>query len=412
MIIARLLLIVRDNVTTHPSLRLYKPQSCFLESDLMIIARLLLIVRDNVTTHPSLRLYKPQSCCLESDPMIIARLLLIVRDNVTTHPSLRLYKPQSCCLESDPMIIARLLLIVRDNVTTHHSLRLYKPQSCCLESDPMIIARLLLIVRDNVTTHPSLRLYKPHQSCFLESDPMTIARLLKAVLHNRSTSPLVSVQQNNANIYPIHCIYSGCRSRKNTLQSFVTMDLHSYFGVASSSKSVFASVGSSEDDSQSSDVESLGPNPPLKKHCSAKSKKSTQRNYNKKWEKDFLWLEYDHKSRSILRSVESRSLSHLKKTGGAWITKPFKNWKRVVEKVRAHSTSDSYIKHCEAELLAARARKEGSFIIQQLQIIGEQERMVSMRFFFVPIFLHGSTFLTLLILINWLIWSCPVVVKI
>ena len=114
----------------------------------------------------------------------------------------------------------------------------------------------LLIVRDNVTTHPSLRLYRPH-----------IARLLTAVLHNRSTSPLVSVynvlvQQSNASIYPIHCIYSSCNSRKNTLQSFVTMDLHSYFGVASSSKSVFASIGSSEDDSQSSDVESIEPHPP------------------------------------------------------------------------------------------------------------------------------------------------------
>ena len=59
---------------------------------------------------------------------------------------------------------------------------------------------------------------------------MIIARFLKAVLHTRSTSPLVSaynvfVQQSNANIYPIHCVYSGCDSRKNTLQSFVTMDL-------------------------------------------------------------------------------------------------------------------------------------------------------------------------------------------
>ena len=66
------------------------------------------------------------------------------------------------------------------------------------------------------------------------------------------------------------------------------MDLHSYFGVASSSKSVSASVGSSEDDSQSSDVESLEPHPP-KKHCSAKSKEiSTQRKCNKKWKKGFL----------------------------------------------------------------------------------------------------------------------------
>ena len=77
----------------------------------------------------------------------------------------------------------------------------------------------------------------------------------------------------------------------------------------------------------------------------------------------------------FVRYVESRSHSHLKKTGGAWITKPFKNWKKAVEKMRAHPKSDSHIKHTEAELLAARARKEESSIIQQPQIIGEQERI-------------------------------------
>ena len=158
---------------------------------------------------------------------------------------------------------------------------------------------------------------------------MIIARLLQAVLHHRSTSPLVSVynvfvQQNHASIYPIHCIYSSCDSRKNTLQYFVAMDIH--FGIASSSKSVSASVGSSEDDSQSSDVESLEPHPP-KKHCSVKSKEiSTQRKYNKKWGKDFLWLEYDHNYQGafckVCRKQEPQSLQ---KTGGAWITKPFKN---------------------------------------------------------------------------------------
>ena len=59
----------------------------------------------------------------------------------------------------------------------------------------------------------------------------------------------------------------------------------------------------------------------------------------------------------VCRKQEPQSLQ---KTGGAWITKPFKNWKRAVEKLRAHSKSDSHIKHCEAELLAARARKEES----------------------------------------------------
>ena len=71
-------------------------------------------------------------------------------------------------------------------------------------------------------------------------------------------------------------------------------------------------VGSNEDDSQSSGVESLEPHPP-KKHCSAKSKKiSTQRKYNKKWEKDFLWLEYDHNYQEafckVCRKQEPQSL--------------------------------------------------------------------------------------------------------
>ena len=44
---------------------LWEEKNCFCTSSTKC-------VRDNVTTHPSLRLYKPQSCFLESDPMIIA----------------------------------------------------------------------------------------------------------------------------------------------------------------------------------------------------------------------------------------------------------------------------------------------------------------------------------------------------
>ena len=92
--------------------------------------------------------------------------------------------------------------------------------------------------------------------------------------------------------------------------------------------------------------------------------------------KDFLWLEYDHNYQEEFCKVCRKQVPQsLKKNGSAWITKPFKNWKKAVEKRRAHSKSDSHIKHCEAELLAARARKEESSITQQLQIIGEQERI-------------------------------------
>ena len=101
----------------------------------------------------------------------------------------------------------------------------------------------------------------------------------------------------------------------------------------------YSVAGCSEDDSQNSDVESLEPHPPKKKPCSAKSKEiSTQRKYNKKWEKDFLWLDYDHNYQGafckVCRKQEPQSL---KKTGGAWITKPFKNWKKTVEIMRVHS---------------------------------------------------------------------------
>ena len=163
------------------------------------------------------------------------------------------------------------------------------------------------------------------------------------------------------------------------------MDLRRYFGPSTSKQSstVSSSSNSSEEDSSSSDIESLEP-APLKKHCSsvvnyrARSKyraKSGRRKYNKKWEKDFPWLEYDENHQGafcqICRKREPRSLQ---KTGGAWITKPFKNWKKAVEKMQAHSKSDAHLKHVEAELLAARARTEGS-ILQQLHTIGEEEKM-------------------------------------
>ena len=42
--------------------------------------------------------------------------------------------------------------------------------------------------------------------------------------------------------------------------------------------------------------------------------------------------------------------------------------------MRAHSQSDVHMQSCEAELAATRAMMEGS-IIQQLQYVGEQEKL-------------------------------------
>ena len=79
----------------------------------------------------------------------------------------------------------------------------------------------------------------------------------------------------------------------------------------------------------------------------------------------------------FVRSVGSRSIRHLKKMEVHGLPSHSRTGKRQWRKWgREHSKSDSHIKHCETELLAASARKEGSSIIQQLRIIGEQDALL------------------------------------
>jgi len=59
------------------------------------------------------------------------------------------------------------------------------------------------------------------------------------------------------------------------------------------------------------------------------------------------------------------------KTGGAWITKPFKNWEKAVERMRAHAKSDAHIRCSEAEVTASAS----SGILQQLQNVPEEQRL-------------------------------------
>ena len=61
----------------------------------------------------------------------------------------------------------------------------------------------------------------------------------------------------------------------------------------------------------------------------------------------------------------------LQKTGGAWITKPFTNWKKATQKMKSNPKSEMLILSYQLEVEADRTRKEGS-IITQLQNVGEQ----------------------------------------
>ena len=63
----------------------------------------------------------------------------------------------------------------------------------------------------------------------------------------------------------------------------------------------------------------------------------------------------------------------LQRAGGTRISRPFKNWKKAIENMKAHTKNEVHILSCEAEKVAAKASQEGSNI-QQLQQIEEQER--------------------------------------
>ena len=56
-----------------------------------------------------------------------------------------------------------------------------------------------------------------------------------------------------------------------------------------------------------------------------------------------------------------------------WVTKPFKNWKKAVEKMKAHSRSDSHSHATQAMLAAKRAVVDGT-VVQQLQNVEAHKR--------------------------------------
>ena len=139
-------------------------------------------------------------------------------------------------------------------------------------------------------------------------------------------------------------------------------DLNLYFTTATSSKD---NSGDSESDS-----EVLAPTSP-KKLCTSTTFQpeqerntkshpvSNKRRYKKQWEREFPWLEYDDLQGAFCRVCKKWGRS-LETTGGTWVTKPFNNWKKAVEKMRAHSQSGGHIQSCSAQIAAVRAMQEGS----------------------------------------------------
>ncbi len=155
------------------------------------------------------------------------------------------------------------------------------------------------------------------------------------------------------------------------------MDLKSF---ASTSTSVESTLGSSEDESHSECEEPSQP----KKHCGSittKGKKgkycskSSTRKYCKIWEKTFDWLDYDKdRDGAFCKICKKFSSLPSQKSGGVWVTKPFSNWKKGVEKMKAHEKSSSHCLAKESALAAEGTLTTGS-VFQQLQRASKEERL-------------------------------------
>ena len=130
------------------------------------------------------------------------------------------------------------------------------------------------------------------------------------------------------------------------------MDIHSFFRSSSkplTSASRMSSTSNSDESEEEIEVT------PSKKPCICKSsppkkhskycRRSSNRKYLKAWEKDFNWLEYDADCEGPFCKVckTFHSGNSLERTGGVWPTKPFTNWKKAVEEMKAHAVSDLHI---------------------------------------------------------------------
>ena len=149
------------------------------------------------------------------------------------------------------------------------------------------------------------------------------------------------------------------------------MDIRSYFGSSTSSKSSVAISSFSARDSSSSDSDTGEP-PAKKAHREKFRPLNTTRKYSKSWEKQFSWLEYDVDIDGAFCRVckQTTSDSSTQHTGGVWVTKPFRNWKKAVQKMKAHEASALHSQASQALLLTS---TKGS-VMHQLQTVGRAQR--------------------------------------
>ena len=120
------------------------------------------------------------------------------------------------------------------------------------------------------------------------------------------------------------------------------MDILS-FRTSSSKSTDIISSSEGENENSKSDTECLEPSS-AKRQCSSSTVHEKHRKkyqlptsnwkYNKKWEENFIWLTYDDNFHGAFCKVCTKRGISLQRTERTWISRPFKNWKMAIEKMK------------------------------------------------------------------------------
>ena len=147
------------------------------------------------------------------------------------------------------------------------------------------------------------------------------------------------------------------------------MDLREYFSNSSETESSLATECSTDTQQSLCDDSIPGPS---KRLCTERNRK-----YSKTWEKSFPWLCYDDEDIdgafcSVCQKWARPSVR--KSLEGAWVDKPFTNWKKAIEKMKFHSGSALHQKCSQIASQATQTAAYGS-VAYQLQQIDERQRI-------------------------------------
>ena len=134
------------------------------------------------------------------------------------------------------------------------------------------------------------------------------------------------------------------------------MDISSFFGASTSSSVASSSTHMEKGSNCDSDIAE----PPSKKACTELIQPlTTKRKYSKNWENEFSWLVcVEDISGAFCRVCKQTSAeSATQHTGGVWAIKPFQNWKKATERMKALERSSLHTQASQALLVIS---KQGS----------------------------------------------------